>query len=105
MSDPIAELREAARLMRQRAARVPHPWAGTERQIYPAADPMIIIAQSGVTEWADYLLSWHPDVALAVADLLENCAGQAEQSGLWMPDALSPGPLAVARAYLGGETQ
>lgn len=41
----------------------------------------------------------------ALAGLLEAHAGHAEQSGVWLPHALSPGPLAVARAYLGGEAE
>jgi hypothetical protein len=49
----------------------------------------------------EYIASMHPAVALALADWLDAIAEQAEQSGNWALHSLSPGPLKVARAYLG----
>ena len=53
---------------------------------------------------AEHIASWHPLVALAVADWLDAAAERAERPGALALHSLSPGPLAVARAYL-GETE
>lgn len=52
---------------------------------------------------ARYMASMGPHLGLALADWLDALAGQAEQSGTWALHSLSPGPLAVARAYLNEE--
>lgn len=114
-TDPVAELREAARLMREHAAAAT---SGKWTEMHLGSEGCIVIndgklrdrkrvATFGWKEWkadhadAVYVASMQPAVAFALADLLETCADQAEQSGLWTPHALSPGPLAIARAYLG----
>lgn len=53
---------------------------------------------------AEYVASWHPGVALAVADLLDRTAGHVEYTGdLISEDVIDA--LAVARAYLGEEAR
>lgn len=109
---PAAELREAARLMRERAGCVPQTWCLFQSQIIavgtdrlPGAD---VIATCMVPERAAYVASMHPGVALPVADLLEGVAAladtltrndytAAEQSAHIAP------ALKIARAYLGKE--
>lgn len=78
---PADLLRRAAKLMRDRAALVPPPpW-------YPAVhdvtthDALDVIASSGLTVRAQYVASWHPGVALAVAEYLENEAVNAPDLG------------------------
>ncbi len=86
-------LRRAASLMRERAeaARNSIPevcpeWHSTEA----------LMAHGKTQGDAEHIASWHPDVALAVADWLDD---EAE----WMEAGSSvQGPgLALARAYLG----
>lgn len=109
-------LREAAALMRERAeAATPGPW-----QFWPPPDMLhdygwvgrggMFVAEPSQTpegiKDAVHIASWHPAVALAVADLLDNEAslieGTTEHPDLHMPlngarvDLL----LAVADAYL-----
>jgi len=86
-------LREAAALMRSRAEAVATPegdaltesWADASREFIPGAD-------------GEHVASWHPAVALAVADWLDECADDYGR-GFGTPDAHA---LAVATAYLGG---
>lgn len=122
------ELREAARLMRERAGKatpgVWEPWSGAT-----AGGGEYISAKSasgkfhytfgispgllGEEGWrvaerdAQHIASWHPAVALAVADWLDYCAGRRdrtsdarirldEEEQAWYLPA-----LAIARAYLG----
>lgn len=116
-------LRRAAALMRERAeAATPSPWAvpvaNVFRLIAPEAEhdnqpmgktppyPWLIIADLVDGRAADvtHAASWHPAVALAVADWLDS-AWHAIQSSP-RPDVLAGSPdmlaaLAVARAYLG----
>lgn len=82
-------LRKAASLMRERAeAATPGPWIPFD------AD-------------ADHIASWHPAVALAVADWLDATADDWDRSTAPIPvsdirlDARAA--LAVARAYLGSD--
>lgn len=72
----------------------------------PAGKTATAVALTGETDdpqgMADaaHIAAWHPLVAAAVADWLEAAAERGEESGLHF-HSLSPGPLAVARAYLG----
>lgn len=102
-------LREAAALMRERAeAATPTPWvvkrAHPDMPAYVAHEGWWVIA-SRTEQWdAEHIASWHPAVALAVADLLDAQAAIIEEHGAFfdiegMGDANA---LAVARAYLGG---
>jgi hypothetical protein len=98
---PAAELRQAASLIRERTALVPpSPWYSAVHDV-TTYDGIDVIASSGLTVRAQYIASWHPGVALAVADWLDAEAERAEVTGYSL-HSLSPGALAVARAYLDG---
>lgn len=103
------DLRRAARLMRERAEAAsrtaPSPWIVQEMEIC-TDDQEPIEAISVVTSqihWRDaaaqraHVASWHPAVAVAVADWLDSVASVAERLG----GTTEPRALAVARAYLG----
>jgi hypothetical protein len=80
----VEQIREAARLMRDRAQAAEPFWA--ERRL-----------QIGIGGYsAPHIVSWHPAVALAVADLLELIAAHTPPF-----DADDHAALAVATAYLG----
>jgi hypothetical protein len=53
------------------------------------------VFQMDTSSTAEHIASWHPAVALAVADWLEATV---------LTDANAPFALAVARAYLGSDT-
>jgi len=101
-------LREAAALMRARAeAATPGPW-GYVSKWTTATTALTRITKKGATvaEVRDggdgimtlhHLSYWHPAVALAVADWLDNVSEHAERYN----DGLTRDALAVARAYLG----
>lgn len=118
-------LREAARLMRERAHRsADSPWYYREevatllghaphtyvRHSVYATDaddgrntPYVVEANNPLD--AGHIASWHPAVALAVADLIECIADQWDE---WQPPPevaaqwiQAQRALAVARAYLG----
>jgi hypothetical protein len=108
-------LRQAARLMRERAeAATDSPWvvkrARPDMPAYVAHEGWWVIA-SRTEQWdAEHIASWHPAVALAVADWLDATAAEHESdSGNERADAFfaafNTAPdiaaLAVARAYLG----
>lgn len=116
-------LRRAAALMRERAdAATPGCWlqafeqdgevladgSGYAGDYYPSSDVHIYEYDGHVvgevnTERPDdaaHIASWHPAVALAVADWLELQARRLDGVGLGMIVADHPA-LAVARAYLG----
>lgn len=101
VGDPIAEIRMAARHMRERAGAMD---AEMERVPWRLGYAGAVAAALGGPEGA-MAAPWDQETVRAVADLLEACADQAEQSGTWLPDALRPGPVAVARAYLKGDGQ
>lgn len=90
-------LREAARLMRERAESIE---VGDD---WWAAHALTWLQKtSGTPMLAEHIASWHPDVALAVADCLDAAAR------VWPPDPHEPREgcpdcswLAVARAFLG----
>ena len=125
-------LRRAAALMRERAeAATPGPWRFTDSEavndvwdggmvvVSTDADPIANV----LDEWyepdpgepapindAEHIASWHPAVALAVADWLDATAAEHESdSGNERADAFfaafdtapDVAALAVARAYLG----
>lgn len=117
MNADVDLLREAAKTMRERAeAAEPGPWSVHEthgRDIADEAWSLIRVQAAGADvaecafdeigasypalENAEHIASWHPAVALAVADLLHVLS--------WMPSFADPTDLAVAvklaRAYLG----
>lgn len=110
-------LRRAAKGMRERAeaATVRSPWI---RQDYEDHTPCVgtpellgAVADCGEEEDAEHIASWHPAVALAVADWLD------AEAAVWTASSMQPEPgtvierrewssldqaAAVARAYLGG---
>ena len=64
---PVKILRRAAKLMRERAGLVPPPpWYSAVHDV-TTHDGLDVIASSGLTVRAQYVASWHPGVALAVA--------------------------------------
>jgi len=107
-------LRRAASLMRERAeGATPGPWRA-EWLDGTAAMPVDTWAVTpGVAEtnrWtrgginAAHIASWHPAVALAVADWLSDVANRHEASGAegGIAPVDHPFALTVARSYLGG---
>jgi hypothetical protein len=107
-------LRKAAALMRERAD-FPSPsfWSAAFIEGAFAAHEHVDIDAVGVPDTishaAEHIASWHPAVALAVADLLDNEAslieGAASHPDLHMPlnSARCDLLLATARAYLGSD--
>ena len=109
-------LREAAALMRERAeAASPSPWSrhrffwkvGSTRGL-PDEYWVSIEDSEGVLACmpeeasaskpnAEYIASWHPAVALAVADWLDLCAEHHDE----LPCPAMDHAATVARAYLG----
>ena len=112
-------LRRAAALMRERAeAATPGVWRHTEHGI-EAGEYAEVIVPGRVECMAycyggsstldgdridldgDHIASWHPAVALAVADLLDLLARRSISTDL--EHAERDAALAVARAYLGDD--
>ena len=96
-------LREAAALMRSRAESVteadPGDWYTTKNIDTP-------FGRWAGDEDAAHIASWHPAVALAVADWLDASADVVDAE---VRDRCGPGlgtrnALAVANAYLGGDS-
>lgn len=123
----VGLLRQAAALMRERAEKAtPGPWE-TYRNMHDEcfvndldrrgfgviSNPATGRADYGRAD-AEHIASWHPAVALAVADWLESVAHGWEQTdqhwnheikhdlGVWKAPEHHPA-LAVARTYLGGD--
>jgi hypothetical protein len=103
----VETLREAARLMRERAqaaqaiADVIGDWWSDEglRDAFAAVTGDVDVPMTGAAEDAAHIASWHPAVALAVADWLDLVAdGLTELDVRTLPGDRA---LAVARAYLG----
>ena len=110
-ADQVLDIRRAAELMRRRAHdATPGPWEmhadqaarWSVRQVHeyehrPLADEF----DPGD---AKHIASWHPGVALAVADWLDHEAETATTIGTNYVDVevAFGNALAVARAYLGG---
>jgi hypothetical protein len=115
-------LRRAAAQMRHRAeAATPGPWRFTDSEAaYDVWNGgMVVVSADGdpiancEDEWyepdpgepapindATHIASWHPAVALAVADWLEEAA--EDRTYELMPESTYDAALAVANAYLGG---
>jgi hypothetical protein len=117
LSTPAEILREAARLMRERAERTgklcPAPWyaepdevVDESRVVASETGPGPHFGESGQDdEVTVHIASWHPTVALAVADLLDAEATWAQDrpptpEGFGYPEDSKC--LRIARAYLGG---
>ena len=120
---PSQELRQAAKLMRERAeAATPGAWKhmclGSEGCLVIRDSGTIRerghgrVARFGCKEWhpdhadAEYVAAMDPLVALALADWLDNEAHAAEAIPSTSPalGLLIRHALAVARAYLGSES-
>jgi hypothetical protein len=125
---PAAILRQAASLIRERAEAAPAgPWAALDGGVASLADESFWpVDTTGINDdgidraTRVHIASWSPPVALAVADWLADTATDADEfvkpgTPGWGCDCcgeyLTPGacscwdkPLAVARAYLNGET-
>jgi len=126
METPAETLRTAAKLMRERAEAVRQgawtgrPWeaeecgddeAGNcpcivsqgERKPYLEAQvpPIQYVCDAESAEHAAHIASWHPAVALAVADLLDRIAWMVELDPELAGRVGVDEALAVARAYLG----
>lgn len=101
----IEILRDAAELMRQRAnAASDGPWSAyTDGLVWAGrlGDP---VSGSTEPEDAEHIASWHPVVALAVADSLDHAArtlGYLDARGHKpAPNGWVNSCLAIARAYL-----
>ena len=101
-------LRRAAALMRERAEAAGSEWnadvePGDSLHLWVTdcdpSDPtgetaMQRLVGGADAPWSEHIASWHPAVALAVADWLD-------EVGATDDDAIAA--LAVARAYLGGD--
>lgn len=112
-------LRRAADQMRERAEKatqgrwetsskaLTHPGDGTN--VYSDLEGPVVADCCGYQggagiEDGEHIASWHPAVALAVADWLDHDAEaweQYEKQGQGLPFARRERSLAVARAYLG----
>ena len=104
-------LRKAAALMRERAeAALRGPWEalGSEHALgyFDVVQPADMDREIAARVWpsnAEHIASWHPAVALAVADWLDGVAwaidsdDELAEPGFGEPTAA----FAVARAYLG----
>ena len=113
-------LRRAAALMRERAwTATPGPWSTyrtlTHRCIKSNAgglgarvNTLVGMSAESKSFNAEHLASWHPAVALAVADWIDSHARDLLLADGHLPSCDSPGDveqaLAVARAYLGDST-
>lgn len=100
MSD-IQLLRQAAALMRDRAkGATPGPWYDATAGRVRALPDHAVVAITPVDSIADndgaHIASWHPAVALAIANWLDSSAFLQENDQGCDPDA-----IAVAAAYLG----
>ena len=96
-------LRRAASLVRERARKAQQ--SGDGEPWYPADEMHSLIGGgSRNTADAEHIASWHPAVALAVADWLDAEASNRD-AGIggrgWFSVGGQTDALAVARAYLG----
>ena len=130
-ADQVLEIRRAAELMRERAAEAERPPYGSDHANQPwcpdwtwqavrhvnrnmdmecPAHPWDSDSEGECNTWGRYagyhIASWHPGVALAVADWLDYAAevddfntqrGYSSAAHGWVTRATN-----VARAYLGG---
>ena len=95
-------LRRAASLMRQRAeAATEGPWRsqrGPGESVVAATEGIAQMTSLRPREDRRHIASWHPAVALAVADWLDV---QAERVEVGFCGKVGEQALTVARAYLG----
>lgn len=109
MSD-IEIIRKAAALMRERAEApfvTAGPWGvasadGMGAAIHHGEHDTVALYASRAD--GAHIASWHPDVALAVADWLDAIARAVERSGVAHypePASIHDAALVTARAYLG----
>jgi len=110
-----ALLREAAAKMRERAEAATYtamPWGVDEIGAVWAQEAdgrPVPISSRSTDQNAEHIASWHPAVALAVADWLDDTATANERVGVMFAsvlngrNALNQKALAVARAYLGAD--
>jgi hypothetical protein len=108
-------LREAARLMFERAhgAETPSPWwigaEGRSGRSVTSDDGAVVMRGYVATADAAHIAGWHPAVALAVADWLDEVAGTTQYA--WDTDRVRleqhsesvRHALTTARVYLGGQ--
>lgn len=102
-------LRRAASLMRERAEdATPGPWAAASdgRTTELLADGGADVIYRRVMDWhapadAEHIASWHPAVALTVADWLTSVVDD-QNVDFDLINSEGYSALAVARAYLGG---
>lgn len=95
--------------MRSRATEAPvpaGPWesefSDVVRTDVPFGSAGYLLAETGSVAEAKHIASWHPLVALAVADWLEATAEHVDRRWVSFGDAVGINALNVARAYLGG---
>ena len=81
---------------RSSSPRIHHPWLASTCVNLHNEDDEREVNQAV----AEHIASWHPAVALAVADWLDEVARQKEIGGV-VDTRMSNRALAVARAYLG----
>ena len=106
---PVETLREASRLMRKRAeAALPGPWRTDGARVWAVDRHLSVVVKSFVDEDDQdfpHIASWHPAVALAVADLLDNMAQGVERSWATTHESELLEPyvrsIVLARSYLG----
>jgi hypothetical protein len=102
VAEHVDLIREAVRLMRQRAeAATEGPWTAHPDGLVWAerlGDP---VSGSTEIEDAEHIASWHPSVALLVADALERVAWALSFDKDLIGRVGYEELLAVARAYLG----
>lgn len=103
------ELRTAAALMRDRARNAtPGPWetdsddccVGSAPMNRPGDDYWVLMRPGATRGDLAHIASWHPAVALAVADWLEAEASAADREYEGDPTYFLPS-VTVARTYLG----
>jgi hypothetical protein len=103
-------LRRAATLMRERANDIaPGRWVCKPSSDIDTSDTFVYGGRNGgvhmATTWCgDYIASWHPAVALAVAAWLDSAADHMDPDLALdggYPDCEQDGALRLARAYLG----
>lgn len=98
-------LRRAAALMRERAeAATAGPWVAAGNVVEGVGT--VTFDKHMLSNDAEHIASWHPAVALAVADWLGRTADIEDDNHDalgWSPLDISA-ELAVARAYLGDES-
>jgi hypothetical protein len=97
-------LREAAAKMRERAeAATPGPWRSDGEMVKSGESfrtKFVAEAYGLADKWpnAEHIASWHPAVALAVADWLDTVYDRARGK-----ESVETEPaMVVARAYMGG---